>query len=91
MVRLGELAVHRERHRFVMEDLVVDLRTAVMGEQLTEMVLDERVRLTSDVSDRDQFDRLLRYIWLEDGTFVNEVMVAGRLRFGSGLSPRHRI
>jgi endonuclease YncB( thermonuclease family) len=29
---------------------------------LTEMVLGAQVRLTSDVSDRDHFDRLLRYI-----------------------------
>jgi micrococcal nuclease len=34
-------------------------------------------QMTSDVSERDQFDRLLRYLWLSDGTFVNEDLVRG--------------
>jgi len=34
-----------------------------------------RVCLEGDVSDRDRFDRLLRYVWLEDGTLVNEALV----------------
>jgi micrococcal nuclease len=54
---------------------------------LTEMVLDEQVRLTSDVSDRDQFGRLLRYIWLEDGAFVNEVMVTGGFALARAFPP----
>ncbi|MBE0610036.1 MAG: thermonuclease family protein [Dehalococcoidia bacterium] len=35
-----------------------------------------RVCLERDVSDRDRFGRLLRYAWLEDGTMVNERLVA---------------
>jgi micrococcal nuclease len=31
----------------------------------------ETVYMEKDVSDRDQYDRLLRYVYLEDGTFVN--------------------
>jgi micrococcal nuclease len=54
---------------------------------LTEMVLDVQVQLTSDVSDRDQYDRLLRYIWLEDGTFVNEAMVAGGFALARAFPP----
>lgn len=32
--------------------------------------------LERDVSEVDRFDRLLRYVWLEDGTMVNEELVA---------------
>jgi micrococcal nuclease len=31
--------------------------------------------MVQDVSDRDSFDRLLRYVFLSDGTFVNEELV----------------
>lgn len=34
------------------------------------------VRLVKDVEDTDRYGRLLRYIYLEDGTFVNWVLVA---------------
>jgi micrococcal nuclease len=34
------------------------------------------IRLVRDISDRDKYDRLLRYIYLEDGTFVNLTLVA---------------
>lgn len=34
------------------------------------------VRLVKDISDTDTYDRLLRYIYLEDGTFVNLALVA---------------
>jgi micrococcal nuclease len=40
------------------------------------LVEDERVCLEQDASDVDRFDRLLRYVWLEDGRLVNEVLVA---------------
>ena len=39
------------------------------------LVAGELVCLESDVSDRDRFDRLLHYVWLEDGTLVNEALV----------------
>ena len=35
------------------------------------------VRLEKDVSERDRFDRLLRYVYLPDGRMVNEAIVAG--------------
>jgi micrococcal nuclease len=43
---------------------------------LDSLVGDKTVIMIRDVSDRDQFGRLLRYIYLNDGTFVNEVMVS---------------
>ena len=44
-------------------------------ERNAELLEDGRVCLERDVSDRDRFDRLLRYIWLEDGTLVNETLL----------------
>lgn len=50
-----------------------------LGDEATrakaDLVDDERVCLERDVSDRDRFGRLLRYVWLEDGTLVNETLV----------------
>ncbi|MCC7089801.1 MAG: thermonuclease family protein [Chloroflexi bacterium] len=41
-----------------------------------ELVDGRSLCLETDVSDRDRFGRLLRYAWLEDGTMVNELLVA---------------
>ena len=35
------------------------------------------VRLVKDISDTDKYGRLLRYVYMEDGTFVNLTLVAG--------------
>lgn len=40
-----------------------------------ELVLGKKVRLLTDVSNTDKYDRLLRYVYLTDGTFVNEALV----------------
>jgi micrococcal nuclease len=42
---------------------------------LESLLSGQTVVMVSDVSDRDQFGRLLRYVYLSDSTFVNEVMV----------------
>lgn len=39
------------------------------------LVEDRPVRLVRDVSDTDTYGRLLRYVYLEDGTFVNLELV----------------
>lgn len=39
------------------------------------LVEGRKVRLVRDISDRDKYGRLLRFVYLEDGTFVNEVLV----------------
>ena len=41
-----------------------------------ELVEGRTVYLEKDVSESDRFDRLLRYVWLEDGRMVNAVLVA---------------
>ncbi len=40
------------------------------------LVEDQTVILVKDVSDTDQYGRLLRYVYLPDGTFVNALMIA---------------
>ena len=52
---------------------------------LEELVLGEEVRMVVDVSDRDRFDRLLRYIYVGD-LFVNEEMV----RVGLAIAKRYK-
>ena len=42
-----------------------------------DLVKDQTVRLVRDVRQYDDFDRLLRYIYLLDGTFVNAELVEG--------------
>lgn len=43
-----------------------------------ELLHGKQVRLESDASqgDRDKYNRLLRYVFLEDGTFVNKALVS---------------
>ncbi|MCU0666567.1 MAG: thermonuclease family protein [Candidatus Omnitrophica bacterium] len=40
-----------------------------------DLVEGKRVRLEFDVQKRDQYNRLLAYVYLEDGTFVNEKII----------------
>ena len=44
---------------------------------LAVLLSDQVITMTADVSDRDQYGRLLRYLWLDRGVFVNEIMVRG--------------
>jgi micrococcal nuclease len=43
-------------------------------ERLEELVLDKEVTLEADVTDKDQYGRYLRYLWL-NGTNINLLMV----------------
>ncbi|MEI8103869.1 MAG: thermonuclease family protein [Candidatus Moraniibacteriota bacterium] len=40
-----------------------------------QLVEGKRMRLEKDVSDRDKYGRLLRFVYLEDGTLVNDTLV----------------
>jgi micrococcal nuclease len=53
---------------------------------LEELVLGKDVRLVVDVSDRDRFDRLLRYVYLGE-LFVNEEMVRAGLAVAKRYEP----
>ena len=52
---------------------------------MTDLVFGKKVRMVTDVSDRDRFNRLLRYIYVGD-LFVNEAMV----RAGLAVARRYR-
>jgi micrococcal nuclease len=43
--------------------------------QNQKLLAGRRVRLVSDVTDRDSYGRLLRYVFTEDGTFVNYELI----------------
>jgi len=53
---------------------------------LTELILNEEVKLVKDVSETGKYGRLIRYIYLEDGSFVNELIV----RNGYGIAYLYR-
>jgi len=44
-------------------------------ERNKELVQGQKIRLEKDVNDRDKYNRLLRYVYLEDDTFVNLILV----------------
>jgi micrococcal nuclease len=48
---------------------------AEAAEANRKLVEDQMVYLEQDVSDTDQYERLLRYVFLADGTFVNAELV----------------
>ena len=52
-----------------------------------DLVEGKKVRLVRDTSDRDTYRRLLRFVYLEDGTFVNEVLVREGYAFVSPYPP----
>ncbi len=52
--------------------------------RMTALVAGQTVRLESDISNRDQYDRLLRYVYVGD-LFVNEILV----REGLALARRY--
>ncbi len=44
-------------------------------EYLENLILDKKIRLVKDISETGKYGRLVRYVYLEDGTFVNELIV----------------
>lgn len=52
-------------------------------EKMKQLVEGKTVVLVGDSTqaDRDNYDRLLRYVYLEDGTFVNQLMIVGGYAF----------
>jgi micrococcal nuclease len=51
------------------------------------LVEGKTVRLEKDISDRDKYGRLLRFVYLEDGTFVNEALVREGYAYASPYTP----
>ncbi|HZA29545.1 MAG TPA: thermonuclease family protein [Gammaproteobacteria bacterium] len=52
-----------------------------------ELVEGKTVILEKDVSETDQFGRLLRYVYLEDGRMVNELLVVEGFALASSFPP----
>lgn len=52
-----------------------------------QLVEGQRVRLERDVSDRDKYGRLLRFVYLEDGTLVNDQLVHEGFAYVSTFPP----
>lgn len=52
-----------------------------------ELVEGEKVTLVKDISERDKYGRLLRFVFLDDGTFVNEVLISEGYAFASSYPP----
>lgn len=52
-----------------------------------KLVEGKKVILERDVSDRDKYGRLLRFVYLEDGTFINEVLVREGYAFVATYPP----
>ena len=56
------------------------------AEALKDLVLDKEVVLEKDVSDKDTYDRYLRYIWIDE-TMVNEYLTRNGYAFSSSYPP----
>lgn len=56
-----------------------------------KMVLGKTVRLEMDVEERDEYGRTLAYVYLPDGTFVNQAILAAGLAqyFPNTLNMKH--
>lgn len=57
------------------------------SDRLKEMILDREVRLLFEKDLRDDYDRLLAYVILEDGTCVNAIMVSEGLARVNTVKP----
>lgn len=53
---------------------------------LENLILNKEVTLEKDVSDKDQYDRYLRYVWVGE-TLVNEYMTKNGYAFSSSYPP----
>ncbi len=51
------------------------------------LVLNKKVKLVKDVSETDKYGRLLRYVYLEDGTFVNLKLVQEGYAYSDTFPP----
>lgn len=66
-------------------------RAECFGKEAThfhrELVEGQEVRLEKDVSETDKYGRLLRFVFLSDGTLVNETLVSEGYAYASVYPP----
>lgn len=55
--------------------------------KLNELVAGRKVRLEADKEDKDRHERPLRYIWLEDGRMLNQMLAEGGFGRAKFYSP----
>lgn len=53
----------------------------------TQLVLGQPVRLVADFSEVDRYGRLLRYVYLQNGTFVNQDLVEKGYAYAASYPP----
>jgi micrococcal nuclease len=88
-----DAAIGRTAVRYIGVDVPETLRQPIgcfsreAGNRNKELVEGRTVFLETDVSETDQFGRLLRYVYLEDMQMVNEVLVAEGLALASPSLP----
>ncbi|MCL4870518.1 MAG: thermonuclease family protein [Anaerolineae bacterium] len=75
-VRLGGAAAYRVRYIGVDTPERGDFYYQEAKTANENLVLNQEVILVKDVSETDRFGRLLRYVYLPDGTFVNAELVS---------------
>lgn len=51
------------------------------------LVLNKKVKLVKDISEKDKYGRLLRYVYLADGTFVNLKLVRDGYAYADTFPP----
>lgn len=56
------------------------------AQQLSNLILNKKVRMEKDISETDRFGRLLRYVYL-DNTFINQRLVDSGYAFASTYPP----
>jgi micrococcal nuclease len=89
----GETTAQGVRYLLIDTPETVDPRVGVqcMGlkasDRNRELVAGETIYLESDVTERDRFGRLLRYVYLADGRMVNEILVREGLAALSTVPP----
>ncbi|HSX41116.1 MAG TPA: thermonuclease family protein [Candidatus Saccharimonadales bacterium] len=63
------------------------------AQHMQQLAGDKSVRLEADpdTSDRDKYNRLLRYVYLSDGTFVNQAQVQQGYGFAYTIFPNSKL
>lgn len=88
---VAEVGGQQERVRYIGMDTPEVSPAEAFGPEATErnreLLEDGEVCLERDISERDRYDRLLRYAWLRDGRMVNEVLLAEGLAVVATFPP----
>ncbi len=69
------LALPYSGSAYVQAAIVVRVVRVIDGDTIHKLVSGKTVRLELDVQRRDKFGRILAYVYLKDGTFVNSWLV----------------